>query len=231
MRETVASIAAIKTGSVLNLTFHGIGEPRRTLDPGEASVWIRMEQFHQILDRVSGCRNVRITFDDGNASDFETAAPALADRGLHGTFFIVAGRLNLPEFVGATQVKALHDMGMSIGSHGMHHRPWRGMALRDLTSEAEDSRRRLEDAVGAPVFEASCPFGGYDRRVIRALRSAGYARVYTSDRGWASPHDFLQTRNTLHGGCPLREFDDAYRRPTMPERLIGRARITLKRWR
>ena len=62
------------------------------------------------------------------------------------------------------------------------------------------ARQRLEDAAGAPLDAAACPFGAYDRRVLARLRRAGFAAVFTSDGGWASRGAWLQARNTLRAG-------------------------------
>ena len=72
---------------------------------------------------------------------------------------------------------------MRIASHGLAHRPWRGLGATELAAELEGSRRLLEAAAGRPVTHAACPFGSYDRRVLHALREAGYERVFTSDGG------------------------------------------------
>ena len=63
---------------IINLTFHGIGEPERALEPGEEQFWLDSDQFQSALDSVEGRSDVRITFDDGNASDLEHGAPAAA---------------------------------------------------------------------------------------------------------------------------------------------------------
>ena len=43
-----------------------------------------------------------------------------------------------------------------------------------------------------PVTEAACPFGSYDRCVLRSLRRHGYQRAYTSDPGTTRLHDWIQ---------------------------------------
>ena len=73
----------------INLTFHGVGEPKRRLDPAEAEFWLGRRQFESTLDSVAGRSDVRITFDDGNHSDLAYALPALRKRGLTATFFVV----------------------------------------------------------------------------------------------------------------------------------------------
>ena len=62
-------------------------------------MWVTRERFLSLLDAVTGRDDVRITFDDGNASDVEQALPALRERGLTATFFVVAGRLGTPRFL------------------------------------------------------------------------------------------------------------------------------------
>jgi peptidoglycan/xylan/chitin deacetylase (PgdA/CDA1 family) len=179
------------------LTFHGIGEPERRLEAGEEQVWLGSDGFGSVLDSVAGRTDVRITFDDGNASDVVHALPALLRRGLTATFFIVAGRLGKRGFLDEGGVRALTAEGMAIGCHGMHHRSWRRLAEPQLREELVEARRLLEDVIERPVTEAACPFGSYDRGVLRALRRCGYRRVYTSDRGTARYDDWLQARNTV----------------------------------
>jgi peptidoglycan/xylan/chitin deacetylase (PgdA/CDA1 family) len=211
----------------VNLTFHGVGTPVRPFDPGEAEVWVDRQRFLSVLDSVAGRDDVRITFDDGNASDVELALPALQERGLRGTFFVVAGRVGSPGFLDAAGVRELQAAGMTIGCHGMRHRPWRGLDERALHEELVDAKRVLEDVAGVPVKEAACPFGSYDRKVLRFLRRSGYRHVYTSDRGVARFGDWLQTRNTIHAGDDpgLLEGITAHRA------LRQRAKLVAKRWR
>jgi peptidoglycan/xylan/chitin deacetylase (PgdA/CDA1 family) len=182
---------------IINLTFHGIGEPPRRLEPGEEQIWLDPEQFEAILDSAVGQSQVRITFDDGNHSDLDHALPALCRRRLNATFFVVAGRLGAPGFLDESAVRALVAAGMDVGSHGMHHRPWRQLDDHELREELWDAKRLLEGVVGRPVTQAACPFGSYDCRVLRALRRHAYRRAYTSDRGTARAGNWIQARNTV----------------------------------
>lgn len=213
----------------INLTFHGIGpSAARALDAGEGDVWVSRERFLAVLDAVADRPDVHITFDDGNASDLEHGLPALRERGLSGTFFVVAGRLGTPEFLSVDDVRELAAAGMEIGCHGMHHRAWRGLTDAELTEELVTAKAALEQAVGRPVTRAACPFGSYDRRVLNRLRAAGYTQVYTSDTGLARPGAFLQTRTSVHSG----DGAELVRRiETSRETLARRAKQAVKRWR
>ncbi|MEJ2579693.1 MAG: polysaccharide deacetylase family protein [Kineosporiaceae bacterium] len=160
--------------------FHGIGTPGRDLEPDEDGYWVRTDRFHRILDHLAERSGPRITFDDGNASDAEIALPALTERGLTATFFILAGRLDTPGSLTSAAVAELRRAGMTIGTHGMNHRIWRGMTPQTRQVELIDARDRIAEAAGAAVDEAACPLGGYDRRLLNDLRGLGYTRVHTS---------------------------------------------------
>jgi peptidoglycan/xylan/chitin deacetylase (PgdA/CDA1 family) len=216
----------------INLTFHGVGDAARPLDSGEASVWATRELFLTILDSVAERPDIRISFDDGNASDVALALPALKERGLSATFFIVAGRLGTAGFVDEDGVCALADAGMGIGSHGMRHRPWRRLAERELHEELVGAKTLLENAVERPIAEAACPFGAYDRRVLRMLRRCEYRKVYTSDEGTAAPRDWLQTRNTVRRGDAGEVLERIARLDAPTYNALGRrAKQAAKRWR
>jgi peptidoglycan/xylan/chitin deacetylase (PgdA/CDA1 family) len=181
----------------VNLCFHGIGTPGRALEPDEARFWVDADRFEALLDAVAGDPGYRLTFDDGNASDAELALPALQRRGLRATFFVVAGRLDVSGSLGRDQVRELATAGMTIGTHGMRHRPWRGLRGDALDEELDGARALIAEAAGAPVEEAACPFGAYDRRVLAELRRRGLRRVYTVDGGPADPGSWLQSRHTI----------------------------------
>jgi peptidoglycan/xylan/chitin deacetylase (PgdA/CDA1 family) len=216
----------------VNLAFHGIGPCARPLEPGEDRFWLGTDEFGTVLDAVRGRDDVCITFDDGNASDVHHALPALRERGLRATFFVVAGRLGDPAFLGEDDVRALAAAGMGIGCHGMRHRPWRRLGDLALREELVDARQVLERVVGRPVAEAACPFGSYDRRVLAALRACGYRRAYTSDRGTARPDAWLQARNTLQHGTGAAVVEHLLSGRTAVHTMLARQPVlALKRWR
>jgi peptidoglycan/xylan/chitin deacetylase (PgdA/CDA1 family) len=186
----------------LILNFHGIGVPHRGVDPGERKVWVSRENFSVWLDRIGTLRQVhptriRITFDDGNASDVEIALPALCKHNLTATFFVCAGRLQTTGYLDGAAVRNLLDAGMEVGSHGMHHRDWRTLDARALDEEIGTARRMLEDVCGRAIVAVAIPFGSYNRRVLERLRAERFACVYTSDGGFARQQAWLRPRNTL----------------------------------
>lgn len=214
----------------LILTFHGIGEPPPHVTGSERDVWVSRDLYEETLDEVARRPNVLVTFDDGNRSDVEIALPSLRRRGLTAKFFVLADRLDEPGYLTSEQVRELSETGMTVGSHGLHHRSWRTLGSDELRNDLERARSLLEDAAGSRVREVSCPFGEYDRRVLRELRGLGHDRVYTSDGGNARPGAWLQPRNTVGAGWgpPRTRLDGG---EPARVRLVRGAKRVVKRWR
>jgi peptidoglycan/xylan/chitin deacetylase (PgdA/CDA1 family) len=182
---------------VFILNFHGLGPRRPGLSAGEEECWLDQSFFEAILDCVQERKDVQITLDDSNESDYTIALPALKTRNMRAKFFAVAQRLDQNGYLSASHLQTLAAEGMVIGSHGMRHRRWTGLNAEGLDEELVEARNRLEQIVGKAVQEAACPFGSYDRRVLRGLRKHGYDAVYTSDEGPAQRTAWIRPRNTV----------------------------------
>lgn len=215
----------------LILTFHGLGEPPDSIAEPERRVWVPVQWLQAILDATPP-HGVSLAFDDGNASDVEHALPALAQRGMTARFFPLAGRIGAAGYLGAEDISKLSAAGMGIGSHGCHHRDWRTLTDRELHEELAVSRRALGAIVGNDITEAACPFGSYDRMVLRALRAAGYRRVFTSDGGTGSVDSWPSPRTTVDRSRPLQHWLELARAGTggrtgpvlLGKRLVKRLR-------
>ena len=193
----------------IGLLFHGIGTPGRTLEPGEAPYWISTDRFERVLDQVQAAAHpdrIRLSFDDGNASDHDIALPRLRARGLSADFFVLSGRIGQPGSLSAEQIRALAAVGMGIGSHGITHRDWRRIGAVDLEAEVTGSRAVIEGILGRPVTTAGIPFGSYDARVLAALRRAGYEAACSSDRGTMNPQAFLRPRTSVRAAMTEAEI-------------------------
>lgn len=184
---------------MINVCYHGIGTPRRELEPDEDRYWLTRDQFLRSLDELATWPATTITFDDGNLSDVEVALPALVERELKASFFVLAGRLESAGSLGRESLRYLREQGMAIGSHGMHHRPWTELSDRDLHTELVVARCVLGDALGERIDHVALPLGRYNRRVIQALRREGYERVYSSDQAPARTGSWLQPRYSITG--------------------------------
>lgn len=189
----------------LILTFHGLGEPPSQIPDCERKYWIPLEWFEAIVD-AAPADDVAITFDDGNLSDIEHALPALRQRGMTARFFPVAGRIGAEGYLSAADIQELSGAGMSIGSHGLHHRAWCALTDGELHEELTVSRATLNEILDADITEAACPFGSYNRRVLRALRATGYRRAFNSDGDMGAPGSWPSSRTTVDRERPLRDW-------------------------
>ena len=217
---------------VFILNFHGLGKPKRKVAPEDEHYWLEERVFADILDTVRGRKEVRITFDDSNESDYAIALPLLKARKLTARFFILAGYVDEPGFLSRKQIQLLCSEGMAVGSHGMRHRRWTALSEKELLEELVEARDRLEYITGMPMTEAACPFGEYNRRVLQKLRCWGYGRVYTSDGGAAVVNAWLQPRNTVCRHHNLAQVLSLLRTvPATPAGTWRRCKLALKRWR
>ena len=189
------------TTTGLVLTYHAIepGPPPLCLAPevfashldrlvAEGATALTVSQLADALARDElPPRAVAITFDDGAASVARAAAALLAERGLTATVFCVAGHLGgtsdwptqpsaAPRLrlASAGELRGLVAAGFEIGSHGFRHAPLDTDDPAVLDRELRESRRVLEDAVGAEVRAFAYPYGVHSR-AARDLARETYA--------------------------------------------------------
>jgi len=218
-----------KPRRILVLTFHGLGEPPKSVESKEVPFWVSGESFAAVLEAVRDREDVLITFDDGNRSDVETALPALLERGMRAEFFALAGRLGERGRLSAQDVGELAGAGMTIGSHGMDHRKWRNLDAATLRRETVEARAILQDAAQQPVSHAAAPFGTYDARTLRALLRAGFERVYTSEGGLTRSDRWLMARHTVKREDRTCAIEHLLAGEPWSTRLTRAAKIAVKR--
>jgi peptidoglycan/xylan/chitin deacetylase (PgdA/CDA1 family) len=183
---------------ILNLNFHGVGRPiGRDFGPGERDFWVTNQTLEATLDACVRRPDISLSFDDGNWSDTDTVLPALQQRGLQATFFIVPGWLGEPGFMSKHDLKELAAAGMTIGNHGLQHHDWTTLEPDRLEHEISQGRRLLEELTGAEINTVAIPYGIYNDTVLDTLRRQAYHHVYTSDGGPADPEAWLQPREHL----------------------------------
>ena len=88
------------------------------------------------------------------------------------------------------EVREMHALGMTIGSHTMTHPNLPSAGIEAARTELSASRSRLEQEIDAPVTMFSYPNGGADRyltpEVQTAVRDTGYAAASTSRNAFAT---------------------------------------------
>jgi peptidoglycan/xylan/chitin deacetylase (PgdA/CDA1 family) len=193
------------------LAFHGIGVPPAGIPAEERPFWMAEETFVSFIANAPSSAKalgvgLHATFDDGNRSDLEIAAPVLARYGVSASFFPCTGRLTTSGYLSEEDIRRLFKMGFEIGSHGTDHVYWTHLDRGALDVEVTGSKRVLEDILATEIQTVAIPFGGYNRSVLAAVKVAGYTKAYTCDPGFAYPGQW-QTRRWVYNSNELFDLD------------------------
>lgn len=207
------------------LMLHGIGQVPARVGPGERSYWISETNFAFILAEAT-THGARLTIDDGNDSDARIALPKLVEAGLKAIFFIPSDRIGTPGYVTEHDIRAMHDAGMEIGSHGCAHLNWLASSDAEIAVDVTQSVERLARIIDTPVRSLAVPYGDCDRRVLGVLRKLGIARVYSSFPGPDVKGAWLVRRDCIKADMGPNEIGAIMtRKPDAAEAAINFLRI------
>lgn len=141
-----------------------------------------------------GRARVAFTFDDGHTSNAR-AAEWLAARGWSADFFVNPSTVGTRHFLSWAELRDMAADGMSIQSHGQHHRFLDELGPADVRAELAESKQEIEDHLGLPV-EVYAPAGGrMAPHMDRLAEELGYRVLCTSRVGMWRP---------ASGGRPVR---------------------------
>lgn len=188
--------------TALILMYHDIAEDFRSVPPDQQPYVLEPKVFHRQMQAVvesevavqtvhQWCatpregRTLVLTFDDGHVSNHTDALPVLAKLNLPATFFVTAGLIGKGETMSWAQIRELHAAGMEIGSHTLTHRPPALLTDTELEYELLESRKVLENGLGAPVTSISSPTGFFNPRMRRIAVETGYQALCIGRVGFA----------------------------------------------
>jgi peptidoglycan/xylan/chitin deacetylase (PgdA/CDA1 family) len=141
---------------------------------------------------------VALTFDDGRASDYEVAFPALTEAGAVADFFVNTTTVGRPGFVSWAQIMEMQRSGCSFQSHSHDHVALLWLSRAALENQLDRSKRMLEDRLGSPVSFLAAPYGLINRRVVEMARKVGYRAVCNSLSWPARPGRSPINRIAMH---------------------------------
>jgi peptidoglycan/xylan/chitin deacetylase (PgdA/CDA1 family) len=131
-----------------------------------------------------------LTFDDGYLDNYENAFPALQERGMTGTFFIITDFADMaatdPDYARYATWDLLREMdaaGMELGSHSRNHPDLKGKDADYLVWQALGSSQTLAANLGKKPRVFCYPSGSYDSQVIDIVHSAGFWGAVTTQTG------------------------------------------------
>jgi peptidoglycan/xylan/chitin deacetylase (PgdA/CDA1 family) len=191
------------------LMYHGIArDAAEPVPPGERKYWVTAAQLreHLLCIQQAGCRvaglselwssrattggrrrSIALSFDDGRASDYEVAFPLLLEACAIADFFVNTANIGKPGFLGWGQITEMQRAGLSFQSHGHEHVDLSRLTKQELRSQLRESKRLLEDRLGAAVEFLAAPYGFLDQHVLDAAREQGFSAVCTSNAWPARP--------------------------------------------
>jgi peptidoglycan/xylan/chitin deacetylase (PgdA/CDA1 family) len=110
----------------------------------------------------------------------------------------------------------------------MDHVPWTGLDDRALEREIAGSKAILQDVLGHEIRSVALPFGAYNRRVLAALRAAGYTAIYSSDPGTSQGDQWFRRRWCYRADAPFDIGQLAAVSKTFRHEFIAAARNCVK---
>jgi peptidoglycan/xylan/chitin deacetylase (PgdA/CDA1 family) len=176
---------------------------------------ISLEQVSQNLLEGSPVppRSIVLTFDDNTKGIWKYAYPRMKAMGMHSTHFVhtdFVGVTTVKEHCTWEELKAMQDSGLvSVQGHTRSHpRDMRELSDAGLVKELTESKVRLEQKLGKPVFAFAYTEGKYNLRVAAATLKAGYRIALTENFGSAGSS---VNRMEVHRYSIHKRFDQALR--------------------
>lgn len=131
-------------------------------------------------------RPVLLTFDDGLLSNYTVVRPLLQRYGFRAVLFLYPAVLHgrSKHYMNEDQVRELLRSGLvELGAHGVYHDYLPRLKDGELERRLTSSKEILERKFGVRISAFAYPFGVYDRRVMAAVRRAGFSTAFTINTG------------------------------------------------
>jgi len=159
-------------------------------------------------------KSVIITFDDGGRCFHQRALPALLERNMTATVFIVAGEIGgtnqwdvatgAPEraLMNETDINDLARYKIELGSHGWSHRAIPECSSQELEIEIGRSRYELESRFGQSITTFAYPYGRYledNHAILKQLGYLGAVSIF-SPYPTVLSNPFAMRRIAIHSG-------------------------------
>jgi peptidoglycan/xylan/chitin deacetylase (PgdA/CDA1 family) len=117
-----------------------------------------------------------ITIDDGWDDGYTYALPVLAKHGFVATYFVIAGRIDAPDFLSSAHLRTLIGAGDEIGDHTMDH-DLAGQTADKLKYEIDAAAARIAQVTGVWPESLAYPSGGVDTAAAAAVAACGELRT------------------------------------------------------
>lgn len=125
---------------------------------------------------------VIVSFDDTWKGQSTLALPILTSKKFSATFFINSGWVeSAPDMMSWDDVRALHEAGMEIGGHTVHHTELDDfLSEKELFEEVKLDKDQIEKELGESITTFAYPYNTATERTIRVLKNVGYKTARTA---------------------------------------------------
>ncbi len=139
-----------------------------------------------VLSKVTGSKNIIITFDDCPKHLWDFAIPELIRRNMKAVFYMPTAYLGgynewnvvkgLPKItlMDSDDIAKLNAAGMEIGSHAHHHIMLEEKDAPEVVAQLTKSKSILEDITNKPVLSVAYPYGSVPQNAYKTAENAGY---------------------------------------------------------
>jgi putative cell wall-binding protein/peptidoglycan/xylan/chitin deacetylase (PgdA/CDA1 family) len=115
---------------------------------------------------------VSLTFDDGDADQL-AAAQVMNGKGLTGTFFIISGSIDQPNYLTQANLATLYAAGNEIGGHTVNHQDLAPLGADAVKRQVCNDRVNLS-GWGYPVTSFAYPFASVNAQAEQIVAECGY---------------------------------------------------------
>ena len=134
---------------------------------------LSIENFISLIDSISvkiNPKDITITFDDG----FNSIVPAVEyslKKGYKTIAFIISDYIDKDGFLSKKDIKYIHSIGCTIGSHSKSHRDLSKVQNDILKIELIESKKVLEKIIGEKVNHFSFPYGANNKFSLKKAKN------------------------------------------------------------
>lgn len=150
---------------------------------------------------------VTITLDDGWATQYTRARPALNARNIDATYALMTQALaqNWGGYMTRAQAQTLVAEGNDVASHTVSHPDLTSLSSAQLTAELRDSQSWLVANLGvSAVPNFVVPYGRYNSTVLTGIRQFyGSSRTVNAGRNFRDTIVYELRANDVHRAVPV----------------------------
>lgn len=192
---TLDSYFGLNKNKITILCYHSISKKRDKysvdlhLFKKEIEKILRYSKFVSIKDAVEEKaigQSVVLTVDDGY-EDVMKILPITQKYKIPVTLFVLSDPKNANRYelshngklLNTKQIKYLISKGWIIGSHSATHANFNKLTAREMEKEIVKSKKVLEQKLGARINYFSYPKGVCDKKIVQAVKKAGYKAAFS----------------------------------------------------